>query len=318
MEEDVFEHGSTCSGIGGFDFAAELMGWNNAFHCEFDEKCQRVLKYYWPNAKSYKDLTTTDFTIWRNKIDILTGGIPCQPYSIAGNREGTEDARHLWPDYRRALREIQPGYSVIENVRGLINWNEGMVFHEIKIEMEAEGYEVAPFLLPACSVNAPHERYRIWFVAYSRSNVLARRLERRRNQEATSGSKSENEQPGRWSENGKRFRFELGASGANVREEVVGNSSSAGCEERYLPSKPGLEGHASGGYDEIHGIGNAWGRFPTQFPICLGNDGLSPELVGITFSEWNKFGVKSGGNAIVPELALMIYKAIKEFDKTIV
>lgn len=124
----LLSHGSLFSGIGGFDLAAEWMGWENKFHCEIEEFPKRVLKYYWPNAKSYDDITKTDFTIWRGKIDILTGGFPCQPYSVAGKRLGKEDDRHLWPEMLRAIREIQPSWVVGENVSGLINWNGGLVF----------------------------------------------------------------------------------------------------------------------------------------------------------------------------------------------
>lgn len=124
-------HGSLFSGIGGFDLAAEWMGWENVFHCEWNPFGQRVLKYYWPKAISYHDITKTDFTIHRGDIDILTGGFPCQPYSTAGKRLGKEDERHLWPEMLRAIREIQPRYVVGENVSGLVNWNGGMVFEEV-------------------------------------------------------------------------------------------------------------------------------------------------------------------------------------------
>lgn len=161
------KHGSLFSGIGGFDLAAQWMGWENVFHCEWNEFGQKILKHHFPKSISYDDITKTDFTIHRGTIDILTGGFPCQPYSTSGKRLGKEDDRHLWPEMLRAIREIQPSYIVGENVRGLTNWNGGMVFDEVQAEMEAEGYEVLPFLLPACSKNAPHRRDRIWFIAYS-------------------------------------------------------------------------------------------------------------------------------------------------------
>lgn len=145
------------------------MGWENVFHCEWNEFGQKVLKYYWPKAITYNDITKTDFSIHRGTIDILTGGFPCQPYSSAGKRLGKEDSRHLWPQMLRTIREIQPTWVVGENVRGLTNWNGGLVFDEVQADLEAEGYEVTPFLLPACAVNAPHRRDRIWFVAYSAS-----------------------------------------------------------------------------------------------------------------------------------------------------
>lgn len=161
-------HGSLFSGTGGFDLAAEWMGWENAFHCEWNPFGQTILKYYWPNAESYGDITQTDFSIWRNRIDVLTGGFPCQPYSVAGKRRGKEDDRHLWPHMLRAIREIQPRYVVGENVAGLISWSGGLVFHEVQSDLEDEGYEVWAYVLPACAVNAPHRRDRVWFVAHSR------------------------------------------------------------------------------------------------------------------------------------------------------
>ena len=162
-------HGSLFSGIGGFDLVAEWMGWDNVFHCELNPFGQRVLKYYWPNSITYGDITKTDFTIHRGTIDVLTGGFPCQPYSQAGERRGKEDERHLWPEMLRAIREIQPRWVVGENVRGLTNWNGGMVFDEVQSDLETIGYEVTPFILPACSTNAPHRRGRVWFVAYNNS-----------------------------------------------------------------------------------------------------------------------------------------------------
>lgn len=154
-------HGSLFSGIGGFDLAAEWMGWTNVFHCEIDTFCQNVLKYHFPNSIMHDDIKQTDFTIYRDRIDILTGGFPCQPFSAAGKRKGKEDDRHLWPEMLRAIREIQPRWVVGENVFGITNWNGGMVFDEVQADLEAEGYEVQPFILPACAVNAPHRRDRV-------------------------------------------------------------------------------------------------------------------------------------------------------------
>jgi DNA (cytosine-5)-methyltransferase 1 len=166
----MMKHGSLFSGIGGFDLASEWMGWENVFHCEWNEFGKKVLHHYWPNAESFDDITKTDFTKYANKIDILTGGFPCQPYSQAGQRKGKEDERHLWPQMLRAIREIKPKYIVGENVFGLLNWNGGMVFDEVHSDLELEGYEVQAVVIPAAAVNAPHGRDRVWFVAYSIDN----------------------------------------------------------------------------------------------------------------------------------------------------
>jgi len=109
----------------------------------------------------------TDFTKYRGSIDILSGGFPCQPFSVAGHTRGTADDRYLWPEMLRAIREIRPHYVVGENVRGLVSWSDGLVFDTAQSDLEAEGYKVIPFLLPACGVNAPHKRYRIWFIAHT-------------------------------------------------------------------------------------------------------------------------------------------------------
>jgi DNA (cytosine-5)-methyltransferase 1 len=199
-------HGSLFSGIGGFDLASEWMGWENVFHCEWNPFGQKVLNYYWPNSITYNDITKTDFTIHRGGIDIITGGFPCQPYSSAGKRLGKEDERHLWPEMLRAIREIQPTWVVGENVRGLTNWNGGLVFDEVQAELEAQGYEVTPFLLPACAVNAPHRRDRIWFIAYS-----------------PGASKRANELRGLRSENG-----EIDREGSQTIHDAIGSNGIEG------------------------------------------------------------------------------------------
>jgi DNA (cytosine-5)-methyltransferase 1 len=160
-------HASLFSGIGGFDLAAEWMGWDNLFHCEWNPFGQKVLKHHFPKSISYNDITKTDFTIHSGSVDILTGGFPCQPYSTAGKRLGKQDERHLFPEMLRCIKEVKPRWVVGENVRGLVSWNEGLVFHEVYDDLEREGYEVQSFLIPAASVGAPHQRYRVWFVAFN-------------------------------------------------------------------------------------------------------------------------------------------------------
>lgn len=174
-------HASLFSGIGGFDLAAEWAGWTNAFNCEIDPFCRRVLKYHFPNAIQYDDIKTTDFTVWRGRIDVLTAGFPCQPFSVAGKRKGTDDDRYLWPEVSRAVREIRPRWVVGENVRGFVNWSDGMVLDTVFADLEAIGYEVQPFVLPACAVGAPHRRDRVWIVAH-RSDTGPESLRERQEQ----------------------------------------------------------------------------------------------------------------------------------------
>jgi len=167
-------HISLFSGIGGFDLASEWMGWNNIASCEINPFGRKVLNHYWPDALHHDDVHTFTKKLlnekiknWNSKDVILSGGFPCQPYSQAGKRKGKEDERHLWPEMLRIIREVRPRWIVGENVRGLVNWNGGLVFDEIHFDLETIGYEVQSFILPACSKDAPHRRDRIWIVAYT-------------------------------------------------------------------------------------------------------------------------------------------------------
>jgi DNA (cytosine-5)-methyltransferase 1 len=172
-------HFSLFSGIGGFDLASEWMGWKNYLSCEIADFPNKILEHYWPDAYHHRDVKTLNYeTInnelsarfgkqWRDDDIILTGGFPCQPYSSAGKRLGKEDERHLWPEMLRIISEIKPKFIVGENVFGLLNWNGGMVFAEVCSDLEHQGYEITPVVIPAAAVNAPHGRSRVWFVAYS-------------------------------------------------------------------------------------------------------------------------------------------------------
>src|SRR5690606_26122536 len=146
------------------------MGWETVQFVELDKFCQQVLKKHWPNVPIHDDIKTFDGTKYRGAIDIVTGGFPCQPFSTAGKRKGPKDDRYLWPDMLRVIREVQPSYVVGENVYGLVNWSGGLVFEQVCADLENEGYQVQPVILPACGVNAPHRRDRVWFIAYSASN----------------------------------------------------------------------------------------------------------------------------------------------------
>lgn len=163
--DKIMRHGSLFSGIGGFDLAAQWMGWENIFHCEWNPFCQKVLNKNFPNSKPYADINNFNAKEYRGNVDIISGGFPCQPYSLAGKQKGNKDDRHLWPEMLRIIREVQPRWVVGENVSGLISWNGGMVFEQVQVDLEAEGHEVQTFVLPACSIGALHKRERVWIVA---------------------------------------------------------------------------------------------------------------------------------------------------------
>jgi len=161
------KHASLFSGIGGFDLAAEWMGWTNVFNCEIDSFCRKVLNYYWPDTESYTDIKTTSFRQYEGKIDILTGGFPCQGFSYAGKRKGKDDDRYLWPYMLRTIRQVKPTWVIGENVPGIIN----LALDTVLSDLEKEGYTCQTFNIPACAINAPHRRSRIWIVAYNNSFI---------------------------------------------------------------------------------------------------------------------------------------------------
>lgn len=388
-------HFSLFSGIGGFEIASEWAGWKNYLSCDINEFGNKILNYYWPDAYHHKDIHTLNYQVindeltsrygkdWRTDDIILTGGFPCQPYSSAGKRLGKEDDRHLWPEMLRVIREIKPTWVVGENVLGLVNWNDGLVFNEVQADLEAEGYEVQAFVLPAASVNAPHRRDRVWFVAYASSFRYRGRYEQSEsdnNKEWKMDQNIEQYRNGIWSKTqrcseassdsdswrlegstkeGRNCEYVIGTNGITSQTRNATDTSSFGCndrsdnwQERYVsdderitkkdkPERQGRERRSceistASSYtkstrqsscskrsrkvkswrgNERIKLPNNWQDFPTQSPVCGGDDGLPTELDGITFSKWRNESIKAYGNAIVPQVAYQIFKAINEYKE---
>lgn len=301
-------HGSLFSGFDAPSVAASWMGWENAFHCEINPFCNEILKYWFPDSEHYEDITKTDFSQWKGRIDVLTGGFPCQPFSLAGQRKGADDNRYLWPHMLRAIREIRPAWVIGENVAGILTMvqpgketevgsqtslfgednqkrillRQEYVVETICKDLEREGYSVQPLLIPACAVGAPHRRDRVWFVAH-RTDSRTEDVRREREDKVLSD----------------------------------GIAPDTYCE---FPSQRMLQGE-KGRYkqkirtESLHSRSN-WQNFPTQSPVCRGNDGLPFDVDNLTipFTKWRQESVKGYGNAIVPQVILEIFKAIEELD----
>lgn len=273
-------HASLCTGIGACELAASWLGWDNAFSCEIDAFCQRVLKYYYPNSKHYGNIYETDFSEWRGKIDVLTAGFPCQPFSCAGSRKGAEDDRYLWPEVLRVIGEVKPTWFIGENVAGITSMvlpgdeievgsykdifdesyqetevRQQFVIDRICNDLERIGYSVQPIVIPACAVGAPHRRDRIWFVA---------------------------------------------------------NRTDTGFES--------VQQWKDGIYEFSHvtntdHVSKCWEEFPTQSPVCGGDDGIPDQLSNITVSRWIAESTKAYGNSMVPQVVYQIFRAIEETEK---
>lgn len=301
----VYTHASLFSGIGGAELAASWLGWNNVFHCEIQEFQRKVLEYWFPDSISYEDITKTDFTEWRGRIDVLTGGFPCQPFSVAGKRKGAEDNRYLWTEMLRAIREIQPTWVVGENVNGLLSmvqpseevkmgrtddlFEENYIYRteqQFTIDAICEdlayaGYSVQPFVIPACAVGAPHRRDRVWIIAHCTDAGI----------ESVQQSRKDGI---------SEFGF-------------ITHAQSAGSAWKLCDKQKQIQS-----YGQNRRIGKPdFQNFPTQSPVCSRNDGLSFRLANLTisFPKWRSKSIEALGNAWVPQVAYEIFKAIGNYDK---
>lgn len=299
----------------------------------------------------YGDITKQIFKEWRGKIDVLSGGFPCQPFSLAGQRKGADDNRYLWPQMLRVIREIRPTWVVGENVAGILTMvqpgaevevggqaslfgedyrkrvlhRQEYVIETICRDLEREGYAVQPLLIPACAVGAPHRRDRIWFIAH-RTNAGTETMQFTGENGIYAVGTSSHTDGDRYTSCGTSCRIEK-----ERRERTAMSGQRGGRCERFN----GLDGFswiAADPYGKRQKYGNdqgperrnkpderfkkqysssIWEKFPTQSPICSGDDGLSGRLDGITFSKWRQESVKAYGNAIVPQVAYEIFKTIE-------
>lgn len=165
-------HGSLFSGIGGFDLAAQWMGWENVFHCEINPFCQKVLKKHFPNADSYEDITKFNGGGYRGKVDVISGGWPCQKYSVAGYQRGNEP---LKDEMLRVFGEIAPGFGVFENVGNFISPKFAREHDDLCKCLEDMGYQVQTFDIDAASCGLPTMERHIWIIA-SNNGVGFKRL----------------------------------------------------------------------------------------------------------------------------------------------
>jgi len=154
------------SGIGGFALGLDSTGFfETVKFVEKDKYCQKVLRKNFPNIPIEEDIKNVKGK--EGEADVVCGGFPCQPFSVAGKQKGTSDDRHLWPEMFRLIREIKPQFVIGENVKNIVNIQDGVVFETVCTDLESEGYEVQSFNIPAAGVGAPHRRERIWIVAYA-------------------------------------------------------------------------------------------------------------------------------------------------------
>jgi len=161
------------SGIGGFSLGLERAGMTTVAFCEIDPFCRRVLAKHWPGVPIFEDIRELDGDAIGHGVDLVCGGFPCQPWSLAGRRGGNEDDRHLWPEMCRVVGAVRPRWVIGENVPGLDD-QRYMALDGVLADLEALGYQALPLEIPACAVDAPHLRKRLWIVAHAASEQMGR------------------------------------------------------------------------------------------------------------------------------------------------
>lgn len=320
-------HASLFSGIGGPEVAAAMLGWENVFHCEINPFGRAVLEYWFPESKSYEDITKTDFSEWRGKVDVLTGGFPCQPFSYAGKRGGRNDDRYLWPEMLRVIDEVRPAWVVGENVAGITTMVEGGVLtplgcdpalfgegdglrryelretftiERICRDLESLGYSVQPVLIPAAAVGAPHRRDRVFILA----NVADAADVQFNAGEAGYRRDAERQALPKF---GGRDRAD--ASDADVQRRNKQDSAEEPGEEERQHRAPHIDWRDGRLHPQAR-----WASFPTVSAIHAGNDWLPIRMdrASIPFSEWESEALKAYGNAIVPQVMYEIFRAIEQ------
>lgn len=338
------------SGIGGFSIAAHWAGLETAAFCEQDKFCQKVLAKNFPGVPIFDDIKTLKGDQFNGSIDIVCGGFPCQPWSTAGKRAGSEDDRHLWPEMLRVIKEVRPTWVIGENVAGIIN----MALEDVCADLENEGFEVQSFVIPACAQNAQHRRDRVWIVGYSEHARLASSevggSGKARNggcqtgqiedeQSERSGlspvfanstgrrSQSDTEPDCRKSGSGERVQPQYAGTHGDLPQQPSSNADSARYEKQQLPPFAGDMGEGRV-WQSVPDPKGKRGSGQAEPGVCGSVDGV-PEILDPVIENcfdvpaWvakdetgpnYKNRIKALGNSIVPQVVYQIFKAIKEIE----
>jgi DNA (cytosine-5)-methyltransferase 1 len=319
--------GSLFAGIGGFEYAAEMAGFTPLWSNEIDKHACQVLRKNFtheiieedirrlsinPNSIRGRNGYRTDEKVperhdspqpnssskkrvYLPKVDIITGGFPCQPFSHAGKREGTQDDRYLWPEMLRIIREVRPSWVIGENVSGLLSMEDGKTLEQICLDLEGEGYEVQPYHIGASGVGAWHRRNRVWILAYCDNGQR-----KREGKEVCARGNAVDGSYAAVSADSESKRLQGRDNGGGFRKEKPRLRESCGAVKDKRESKPQLRGVGDGLPGGVDGFINRWSsQHPS--PTTTRTKGRAARLKGL-------------GNAIVPQVAYEFFEAIKAYE----
>lgn len=260
-------------------------GFETVAFCEIDPFCQNVLKKHWPDTPIYNDVRTLDYD---GAVDVITGGFPCQPFSVAGKQKGQDDDRHLWPAMFDLVKKYRPSWIIGENVSGLIT----LGLDDVLADLESEGYSTRTFVVPACAVGAPHRRDRLWIVGYAEHHGQPSTKKRRIFTQTNDDNPQREE---------KTCQFE---GSTCVRGRVASDTNNFGCEGGEFQT---LQGQPTFSRESTRRIEEWRKGWPISTPrICGVDDGIPDRT----------HRIKSLGNAVIPQIPEMIGNAILQAELT--
>ncbi len=299
------------SGIGGFSLGLERAGMETIAFCEIEPFCQKVLRKHWPNVTIHDDITKLDGKQYVGTVDLICGGYPCQPFSVAGKQKGSNDARHLWPEMFRIIKEVRPSWVIAENVEGHVKLGLDTVLNDL----ESEGYTCWPFIIPACAVGAPHQRNRIWIIANAASfqgggicgGGIQPNITSSLNANTKHAGQLATTQPGG---KGEAVQHDKKRSNSASKLAGVGESdyvANPKCERTQRQWQEPVQRFTEFSWCEnIRSVEDLRNRQDIPEPlICRGDDGFSKRVDRL----------KSLGNAVVPQIPELIGKCIMEIQQ---
>lgn len=282
------------SGIGGFSLGAERNGIETIGFVEKDEFCQKVLKKHWSDVPIIDDIRKVNGKDF-GSATIISGGFPCQPFSVAGKRGGTEDDRYLWDEMLRVISSCKPTWVIGENVEGLINIQDGMVLRSVQDDLEREGFQVQCLVIPASGIGAWHQRNRVWIIGCNVSNadsgelhgcISTSRICRTKHNRMDSNKKRNGNEV--WSETER-------CSSQNTERENVSDSDNSRFKQQWQPKSD----------EKKNKTLKRCSWWQTQSELCGVPNGVSFELHS---DRTNR--IKALGNSIVPQIAEQIFRSI--------
>ena len=319
------------SGLGGFSLGLERTGhFETVAFCDNNQYSKLILDKHWKGVKIYDDVREISKEKFREDgiefPDIITGGFPCQPFSVAGKQKGTSDDRHLWPEMFRIIKAFKPRYVIGENVRGIVNIQEGVVFETVCTDLESEGYEVQPFIIPAAGVGAPHRRERVWIIATLVNTENVADTENRRGQPSQSERWQGTERGSidRGGIEGERKNIERDEDVANSRRTLQSRTELREKNEDEIRKRYANQSQRSSSTSESN-VADTYGKrlegFKTKHKLRDGKEEeqtsgnswwlVEPDVGRVAYGVSGRVHrLKGLGNSIVPQIAEEIGRAI--------